>query len=261
VRVGVCCPPGVGSVSEALQLATIARKGGGRLWLSCSRPTQSTHLAAALLGAGFNIPLGIIVSEPTDGRQLVQSVAEIGLLSRQKVIVGWNDWNASAIPTFLEESKLAREARLVGGAVFDHPTLLDSSTTFDQASFDFSHIIRLHAGVDYHASLDEDNIKLVDFIFYTLPSSEPPASGESKLGGNDYEDKLRALLERMSIPLGVGRSTLDRLEEQELVLGLDSSAKGMPTARELFILSHCIDVTTDFVSAKRLAMIEKLSKG
>lgn len=253
MRIGLRCPASVSSVSEVAQLGLVARKGGGRFWLSSSRIAQSSHLASSLLGAGFNLPLGIIISDSADGRQIAQNAGELALLSRQKVIVAWSELNSTTIHEFLNESKEIRAAQLLGMGLVEESAQDSDESELEDARSDFAQIIRLQNGVSSNELLSRGNLGEVDFIFYEL---SPLSDSGRKMADTIIDSRdggLTEFLDKLSGPFGIGQSMFDRLEDQELVIGLDRSVNYSGAARELFALEKAVEEATQFVSKQRVA--------
>ncbi len=220
MKIGLRCPEDVTSVAEATQYALVARKGGGRFWLNSARDSLSTQLGASLLGSGFNLPLGIVAAPSGDGRQTARQAAELALLSRQKVVVAWNLDQSTEAEAFMDESATARAANL-----------LDVSWLRDRVEKSSESSLEHYCSITFGQSKNSQALapNFVDYVF--LDFEVNPMRKDAKVIDQ---------VEQLGRDFHIGSLELDRVHEQEFVIGALKAEAGVK-AHNLLFLENMID--------------------
>lgn len=242
MKIGLRCPAHVSSVEQTLQYALVAHGGGGRFWLTSQSATRSILLGASLLGNGFPLPLGIVVPDGASGREIARQASELARLAGQRVVLAWAADRSSDLEEFRAETLSDGTSHAIAGAV-----LSPSRPTTANADASLSFTSRyLPDDVNVSDAAVPDGVAYADFLFFDVPQARRSAGGRAT-----YESGVVERLQQLSVPLGIGQSTLDRVDEQEFVIGVEEGHGEVDPVRELLVLERAMTEASEFVASAR----------
>ncbi len=242
MKIGLRCPAHVSSVEQALQYALVAHGGGGRFWLTSPSVTRSILLGASLLGNGFPLPLGIVVPDRARGREVARLAGDLARLAGQRVVLAWATDRSPDLEEFRAEALSDGTSPVVAVAALSPSR---PATSDADASLSFT---SRYLPDDVHLSdaAVPDGVAHADFLFFDVPRARRSAGGRAT-----YESGVGECLQQLSVPLGIGQATLDRVDEQEFVIGVEEAHGEVDPARELLVLERAMTEASEFVASAR----------